>query len=324
MEKVEVETFLDKMTTGVTAPSLVLCDDGHRYVLKKEEENGEKYDSMFLNEVLSYKIAKHLDIPVPDCAIATIDKELVDMDRDIIFVHRFNEGMYFASKEELNVINNVMDNVNELKRMGKPYIDRTWNDFFRNIENKKDIAKVIAFDLLIANFDRFNHLNNFLVTKDYKLNRFIAIDHGHSFFGPNWSEPKMRGLDGYSTTPNFLNEIYNLYLHISSGVANLGVIFKGIEQHVDVTDVSNHDFTEIIHEIESIDENLLSNFFEDIPEEWFVNKQVQIKYYTDFLLHHKNNVKILIQMLTSNYYFTNYKGGVLQWKIKEQKDCSQL
>ena len=324
MNKVEVETFLDKMNTGITAPSLVLCDDGNRYILKKEEENGIKYDSMFLNEVLGYKLAKHLEVPVPECAIATIDKELVDMDRGIIFVHRFNEGMYFASKEELNIVNNVMDDVDELRKMGKPYIERTWNDFFRNIENKKDIAKIIAFDLLIANFDRFNHLNNFLVTKDYKLNRFVAIDHGHSFFGPSWSNEKMRALDGYSSSDNqFINFIYSLYVKVSNGAANLGVIFKGIEQHVNITDINNHDFFSIIQAIESIDESLLISFFDDMPDAWFVNKQMQIKYFTEFLLNHKYNVKILIQMLAKDNYFTNYRGGDLQWETLEQKDCSQ-
>lgn len=181
MKKINVEAFLNQMSTGISAPSLILGDDGESYILKKQKSGEYNFDSMFLNEAIAYELAKHLEIPMPDCAIGNIDKELVDLDRDIVFVHKFFEGLHFASKEIENVENNLVDNFIEMFQMGKPYIKRTWNEFFKNISNKRDIAKVICFDLLIANFDRYNHEANFILTDDDGDTKFYAIDHGHSF-----------------------------------------------------------------------------------------------------------------------------------------------
>lgn len=323
MKEVEVETFINKLSKGISAPSLVLCDDGNRYILKKEDEK-HSFDSTFINEVISYKLAKYIGLPVCDCAVAKIDKELVDMDRDIVFVHKFKEGMYFASQEQPNLVNNIMENAKELKKMNKPYIDRTWNDFFRNVSNKKDFSKLIAFDILICNFDRFNHLDNFLVSKNDTSNKFIAIDHGHAFWGPIWNDFKIKNLDGYERINNFLEQIMITYIKMAEGNSNLGVIFKAIETNITLKDLNSHDFIDVIASIESINEVIIEEIFEDIPEEWFKDKEVQIAYYKNFILNHKNNVKLIIQYLADNNYFTNFRGGLLKWKQEDvQKDITQ-
>lgn len=324
MREIQVETFLQKLSEGMSGPSLVLCDDGKKYILKKEEEK-QSFDSTFINEVVSYELAKYLEIPICECAVAKIDKELVDFDRDIVFVHQFREGMYFASQEEPNVINNIMENALELKEMGKPYIERTWNDFFRSVNNKEDFAKIIAFDLLICNYDRFNHLNNFLVSKEGSSNKIIAIDHGHAFFGPTWNDNKIASLDGYNRNFNFLNDIFLLYLNVAKSTTNLGVIFKAFESNINLVDVDKHDFINIIARIESINEGIIEEIFESIPEEWFKDREMQKQYYKQFLLEHKYNVKKIIQFLADNNYFTNYRGGELNWKQTEElKDITQL
>ncbi|MCE5638574.1 hypothetical protein JL913_10630 [Staphylococcus pseudintermedius] len=324
MREVQVETFIKKLSEGISGPSLVLCDDGKKYILKKEEEK-QSFDSTFINEVVAYKLAKYLEIPICECAVAKIDKELVDFDRDIVFVHQFREGMYFASQEEPNLINNIMENASELKEMGKPYIERSWNDFFRNVDNKIDFAKIIAFDLLICNFDRFNHLNNFLVSKDGSSNKIIAIDHGHAFFGPKWDKNKISYLDGYNRDTNFLAQIFELYLNVSKGNANLGVIFKSIESHINLMEIDNHDFINVIASIESLNESIIEEMFEDIPNEWFKDREMQIEYYKHFLIKHKDNIRHIVQYLAEKNYFTNYRGGRLRWKeMHELKGITQL
>ena len=172
MKYIEVETFLNPIEKGISRPSLVLCDDGNNYILKKE---GDNFNSTLINEVISYKIALYLDVPVCESAIARINKDLIDFDRNIFFVNKFKEGDYFASLEEKPLVTNLLENTEELMKMGKPYISRTWNDFFKNIANKKDFAKIIAFDFLIVNFDRFNHLDNFLVSKENDKNKIREL-----------------------------------------------------------------------------------------------------------------------------------------------------
>lgn len=322
MRTVNVETFINQNYSGISAPSLVLADDGETYVLKKQRTDNGNLDCMFLNEVFSYKIAKYLGVPTPESVIANLDKDLTDIDRDIIFVHKFFPGMHFASKEIKNIENNLYENMSELIQMQKPYIKRTWNEFFKQISNKKDIAKIICFDLLIANFDRNNHPENFLVAED--KNRYIlyAIDQGHSFFGPCWNQSKMESLDGYNRVSNYLDQYFIKHLQELRGTANFGVIFKALETNVDLVDLSNHDFIDIVEKIENLNESILKNMFKNIPDEWFVNKHVQIDYYVNFIMLHKNNIRHLIQHLAYNNYFTNYKGGRLEWKNQVLKDAT--
>ncbi|MCI2886789.1 hypothetical protein FH114_06985 [Staphylococcus hominis] len=318
MKEIEVEAFLESIDKGVSAPSLILGDDGNNYILKKEGN----FNCSFINEVLSYKIAKFLDVPICESAIAHLDKDLVDFDRNIIFVHRFKEGIYFASQEEKNLINNYMENSLQLKEMGKPYLERTWNDFFRKIHNKKDFAKIIAFDLFIANFDRFDHLDNFLVTNENDKNKFIVIDHGHAFFGPNWDTNKIAFLNGYSTQENFLEKIISMYITLTPN-ASLGTIFKAIEPNIELEPLDNNDFTDVVNKIESINKETILNMLDNIPEEWYVDKESQIKYYTEFLLQHKSNIRIIIQQLANLQYFTNFKGGELEWIETDKKQNIQ-
>ncbi|MEB7383143.1 phosphatidylinositol 4-kinase [Staphylococcus warneri] len=318
MKYIEVETFLNPIEKGISRPSLVLCDDGNNYILKKE---GDNFNSTLINEVISYKIALYLDVPVCESAIARINKDLIDFDRNIFFVNKFKEGDYFASLEEKPLVTNLLENTEELMKMGKPYISRTWNDFFKNIANKKDFAKIIAFDFLIVNFDRFNHLDNFLVSKENDKNKFIAIDHGLAFFGGVWTMNKIKFLDGYNFNDDYWQAIFNFYeqaLESNQKTTNLGFLFKSIEPYIDVTDLENNDFTNVIFKIESLTRQKILEMFNDIPDEWFVDKDLQISCYTEFLLQHKNNIRHIIQLLANQNYFTNFKGGTLKW-IEEEK-----
>ncbi|WJP98448.1 HipA family kinase [Macrococcus bovicus] len=326
MKKIFVESFIAPLGTGITVPSLILGDDNQQYILKKQRESEMIFDSMFVNEVVAHNMAKYLEIPIPECAIAEIEKELVDMDRDIIFVHQFREGQYFASQKVEDIENNILDDHMDLLKMGKPYLRRTWNDFFKGITNKKDIAKIIVFDMLIANFDRFGNSGNFLISDTGTERTLYVIDHGHAFFGANWNMTKMNYLRGYNSD-DFIVDFIKIYLNPSQATlgqkANLGEVFKAMEQHVDLTDVDNHDFMEIVEKVENLDRQLIRDFFNDIPDEWFQDKNTQINYFVDFLMIHKENIKIILQYFADHGYFTNYRGGALVWKQNVLKDATQ-
>ncbi|WP_145464247.1 HipA family kinase [Staphylococcus hominis] len=325
MEHIEVESFLNPIAKGISRPSLVLCDDGNNYILKKEGEDndGNSFDSTLINEVISYKIALYLGIPICDSAIAHINKDLIEFEPNIFFVNKFKEGDYFASLEQKPLVTNLLENAAELIEMGKPYISRTWNDFFKHVANKEDFAKIIAFDFLIVNFDRFNHLDNFLVRKENDKNKFIAIDHGLAFFGGIWTTEKMKMLAGYNSKDEYWRDIFATFEYIFGNfqkTTNLGFLFKSIETYINITDLENNDFTDIIFKIESLSRQTILEMFKDIPNEWFVDKNVQISYYTEFLLNHKNNIRHIIQLLADQNYFTNFKGGKLKWIEEERKE----
>ncbi|WEY97111.1 HipA family kinase [Bacillus subtilis] len=313
VKEIQVNSFLRYLGQGISNPALVLADDFQKYILKTQKvvEGGQRqdYNCMFLNEILSYKIAHYLGVPIPEAAIAFVDQRLIEGDREIVFVHRFEEGYFFASQELENTENNLLENHQQMFLMGKRYIKRTWNAFFDNIKNSDDIAKIIAFDLLIANFDRYRNAGNLLIANTEEGRKVFAIDHGHAFFGPTWTSNKIQYMR-HAPTPEYINLFTGNIISINRDkVDGLGMIFNAIQSKIDLTDVKNHSFMNIIAEIEHINEHTIDSFFEGIPREWFVEYDLQTTVYKDFLLKQKGLIRNVIQNLMNINAFSNSVGG---------------
>lgn len=317
---VEVDAFLKQFGQGISAPILIIASDGNKYVLKNEKIESQsgwvEYNSMFFNELLAHQIARYLDVPTPDVAIVDVDPEHLNNGPSLRFTHRYHEGLMFASKEIEGNEQNLYEGYSELLRMGKPYISRSWKAFFSKISNGDKVAKIIAFDLLIANFDRFTNSGNLMVSNDGKRRMIHAIDHGHAFFGPIWDMDKVSKL-------RLINHQDYITMHLSGllGISDndgqvfsgLGGIFKSIEEYVDLEDLRNHSFIEVVKAIESINEKHLDEWFSNIPDEWYIDKKSQIAEHKEFILKQKNNIRIMIQELARRDAFTNFRGGILQW-----------
>jgi hypothetical protein len=327
VRKIYVETVLKYLGQGVSRPAVIIGDDYLKYILKTQKVMVEgkpiTHDCMFLNELFAYQIARHLDVPIPEAAIAYLDQRIIAKDPSITFVHRFYEGNLFASLELSDKEENLVENYEEMMKMGKPYISRTWNAFFANITNVEDIAKIIAFDLLIANFDRYANEGNLLVSTTEDGRKIFSIDHGHAFFGPIWNTPKMTNLRAPSLSLSYIDSFVNLIIQenaVRLGNANgLGAVFHAIEPNIDLTNLLNHSFMEVVNIIEHISEDLIDDWVSDIPEEWFdkADKTTQISYYKHFILNQKYIVRHIIQRLAERNAFTNFLGGALEWKAEK-------
>lgn len=324
MRHLTIDTFLKELgedTGGISKPVLVVASDGERYVLKNQRVQNESthqwehYDCMFLQEYLVYKLCEYLNIPTPEVAIINIEKIHLEHAPALPFTHRYQPGEHFGSKFLKDIDNNLIAGYQLLMKMGRPYTVRSWNNFFKNILNPKDIAKIISLDLLIGNFDRFGNEGNLMIAGEYNTRKVFAIDHGHAFFGAQWNSDKIRYLTQDVTDQRFPG-IYLSKFHQYSGriLSGMGHIFKAIEQHVDVIDLTNHDFKGIVLAIESINEDLLDSWFDDVPNSWFVDKLTQIALYKKFLLHNKNNLRTLINMMIRHGAFSNTNGGLLEWR----------
>ncbi|MEK4247082.1 HipA family kinase [Psychrobacillus sp. FSL K6-2684] len=325
VHQINVETVLKYLGQGVSRPAVIMGDDFRQYVLKtqKVHEGGslQFYNCMFLNELLAYQIACYLEVPIPEAAIAYLDNRLIDRDPALMFVHRFYEGNLFASLELTNTEENLVENYEEMRKMDKPYLTRTWNAFFSNIVNVNDIAKIVAFDLLIANFDRYGNTGNLLVSTDEDGRKVFSIDHGHAFFGPKWETGKINALNAPSQTFEYIDAYVDVALKNNvkpgQGFADgLGSVFRAIEPSIDLTNLQSHSFIEVIYAIESITEDLIDEWISQIPKEWFDQTEMmnQISYYKSFLLKQKNLVRAIVQRMAERKAFTNYLGGALQWK----------
>ncbi|CAK7080832.1 HipA family kinase [Tissierella sp.] len=325
IREINVDAFLKQLGQGISKPVLIIGSDYEQYVLKNERADyeGKKYNfnCMFLNELLSYQIGKYLEVPIPESVIAYVDNRLIEADPTIRFAYRFAEGNHFASKELKYVENNMLENMNILRKMGKPYIKRSWNAFFSNIKNKDDVAKILAFDLLIANFDRYGNEGNILIENTNLGRKIFAIDHGHAFFGPEWTTKKINMLTAVEKSETYVNNCINgiININLQKGFLNgLGTIFKELETYIDLNDTNNHSFQDIIMRIETITEELLDDWLNNIPNEWFINRKVQIGCYKNFILTQQALVRYFIQALANRGAFSNFRGGILQWKKEKQ------
>ncbi|AZB43499.1 hypothetical protein CEF21_14980 [Bacillus sp. FJAT-42376] len=323
VRKIHVETFLKYLGTGITQPALVIGDDYKKYILKTQKvvEKGTTsfYDCMFINELLAYQIASHLEVPVPEAAVAYLDQRIINNDPVIQFAHRFYEGELFASLELKNKEDNLVENYVEMINQGKKYLNKTWKSFFNNITNSQDIVKIIAFDLLIANFDRYNNNGNLLVANDNGERKVFTIDHGHAFFGPIWETSKINAMRSVSDDlSGYIDPTVDLILNGNAWFGNgLGEVFHALESNINLKNLNDNPFKEVVSIIECITEELIDEWFSNIPQSWFnsVDEKVIISYYKSFILKQKNVVRHLIQRLAHRRAFTNYLGGALTWQI---------
>lgn len=324
IRQIEISSFLKPMGSGVSRPILVMGSDFNSYILKNQriDNNGNVIDfnCMFLNELLAYQVGNYLGIPMPEAAIACVDKIFIEKDPTIRFAYRYSEGQYFACTEIENIDNNYLANMEELKSMGKKHIIKPWKQFFHNIINVEDIAKILAFDILIGNFDRYTNEGNILVSITDEGRKIFAIDHGHAFWGPMWTTDKINNLNLVSPTNEYIiNFIKFIQFKVNNGkLDGLGGVFKALEDNIDLSDLSNHPFIDVVEKIEEISEEYIDEWLNNIPVVWFVDRDKQISYYKKFILGQKNLIRYFIQHLANQQAFGNYAGGELKWKQKNQ------
>lgn len=325
MREIEVETFLKAMGTGVSRPVLVVGDDCEEYILKNEtvdqDGNMVSFDCMFVNELLAYQIGCYLDVPMPEAVVAFVDNKFAEDDPVVRFAYRFEKGKYFATRKLEKVENNIMKNYEELIKMKKPYILKSWNKFFKEVNNKEDIAKILAFDILIANFDRYNNDGNILVDNTV-VKKMYAIDHGHAFFGPTWNQGKINCLKLQEITPDYIKWYTDGIISImrKSGACGSGKIFGALQENIDLENLKNHSFNEVVLKIRSISNDMILKWCNSIPDEWYINKNLQTAYYSNFIMKQKSAVEHIIQNLAINNAFVNYRGGILEYGTIEKEN----
>lgn len=323
IKTVYVDAFDKPLGRGQSQPNIIIADDGNEYVLKTQKrfENGAIVidNMMFFNELMAYQIGRYLQIPMPLSAIAIVEQEIIDLDPTIRFVHRLEPGQHFSSEYIDDFEENLVENLQLMRSMGKPYIKKSWNNFFNGITNPEDVAKIVAFDLLIANFDRYNNYGNLQVSNNSNQRRIVAIDHGHAFFGPVWNLQKQSLLNAVNDE-NYTVEFANIIRKNNRFLPNgLGEVFRAMERHIDL-ESNDHSFKEIVYNIEQISEEQILVWLENIPDEWYVDPVSQKSYITSFLMNQKLMVREIIQFLVELGSFSNTVGGKIEWKEDAQAD----
>lgn len=329
MERIDVDVFVKQLgdnTGGMSKPVHIIGSNGKEYLLKnqnvynEQKKDWEEWDCMFLQEVLVYRIAKYLGISVPDCAIASVDDSFLAQAPSLRFSHRYVPGYHFASKIVEGVENNLKDGYYQLLKMGKPYIKKSWNSFFNNISNKDDIPKIIVLDLLTANFDRFGNTGNLLIASENGDRTLYCIDHGHCFYGSSWANMyKKNMMMSVGNSQQYTLQWVELLLGSTGSqfpMSGLGEVFRALDQYIDVSDPDNHCFHDVVLLAEGINASMVDNWLYDLPDEWFVEKQIQIPMYKRFIVEQKNLLRIFLNIMAGQKAFQSYVGGVLSWNVK--------
>lgn len=315
-------------TKGLSKPFLITASDNKEYFLKNEIVYNEQKsvndyeDAVFFQELLCHQLAIKLNVPVPDAAIIEISQDYLDHSANMVFKHRVTKpGLYFATAKLPGIDDNLIDVIKVNSNISKPNIKQSWKAHFSSVENKESYISIIAFDLLIANFDRFGNLGNLVVSTESNHRNAYAIDFGHSFFGPFYSQVENLTKIQYLThfNKNF-EEFINQYLILlkncngTGQLSGLGKVFVAMADNLSFKNEYKNPFIDIIARIESITAEEIMIALDNIPEEWITGGTNQKQHYKNFLMDQKYLVKNIINEMNRYGAFSNSTSeGDLSW-----------
>lgn len=146
---------------GVTIP-IVGNSQGKNYVIKTY--NNLEGNRILINELICYRIAKQLALPIPDAYLGIVDEE-TNILQNVIDNEDFNQdckGICFCSE--------YLENSQTISS----------SSMIKLCDNYKEIVnKIVLFDHLIYNKDR--NKGNLLINSSNKHRFLHIIDHSHVF-----------------------------------------------------------------------------------------------------------------------------------------------
>ena len=147
-----------------TCSHLIKGDDGNEYVLKIPPQTDNRSN---LNEYLGCRLGDHCDLSVLTPFLIKLTTDFIELAK--LKLGDVCEGEYFGTLKQ-DKIGLDADRVKQLEP--------------QEFTNQQDVPKFIMFDILINNIDR-NPGNYFLIYSDDKKKfKYVLIDHGHIFGGP--------------------------------------------------------------------------------------------------------------------------------------------
>lgn len=310
---------------GMSQPVAILASNNKKYYLKREhiiDDTGRPVfeNAVFLQELFVSQLANELQIPVPDCAILTLEDDILKDNKDLAFRYHLTPGLYYGSEILPNVDNNLVANYKEGIKQHQPQLRRSWNSYFRNVSNPNAYPSIIALDLLTANFDRFSNVGNILVAEKNNKRLVYTFDFGHCFFMPFWNENKIKLMQSIPSAQQdyeqYVDFIIGQHLRFSNKpLVPLGTIFDGMQSNIYFE--NNNPFDDTISMINNISPNKLASFLNYIPEDWLdSNKQLQFDMYIQFIEKSKSMLIHLLDRLYELGAFSNSIGGTLKWGTK--------
>lgn len=271
--------FIDAAGAGQSQPLFFECDDKEVYLLKF---NGPNMARLLFNELIAYRLAKILKLPIPDAEVIQIPPILFGTEKAL---WGRSDQIVFGSKRT-----KFANNLDSNRRYIIP-----WVNFFKGIANAKQVADILVFDMWIRNLDRAGigkNYGNLLLAPTKKI---YIIDHGHALGGVDATPQRQKNLE----------EPFSAYWVD-------GPLSKVLSNYVRLDNGSNP-FQGVISNISSIGYNEIQTIVEEAASYWPVDP-AEVKLVCDFLDQRRNGLQQMLDHLVfDREYFLYYKGEQLSW-----------
>lgn len=328
IETLQVEAFLNARDNGpgVTKPSIILADDGNKYFLKgnlgKFGEQLISLDASLAQEAICYKLAKILNVPTPAFVFIEItDEDLSDFPDLRFSTNIVKPGIYLGVRSVDNLLTQELNLILNELNFKVPGAKRRLNNLASQISNKSDIPKIVYFDFLTANVDRYQNPGNILLHRSNNGKIVLSIDFGYCFFGPYWkSRDYIAGFKKVDLLQkrNFSDNSWLTFLISALGKnrdLKETLLFKLFDPLIDCKSSANP-FNDIYCSTKLLTPSTLTTMINSIPTSWFTEGDYQKNLYLQFLLNQVNTLPNIFDYLVSRNYFTNISGGGLFWGDK--------
>jgi hypothetical protein len=245
--RLTAKIYKQQVLTGGTQPHIIGMSDGNDYVVKfKGNAQGT---GVLVNEYMVNELIARLGFEGGRGRVVVADAMFISNEPHLSTKH-LQAGPQFASPYYKN-----HDNFSDA--------------FLDHLQNRAKLPQVIVLDTLICNDDRGS--GNLLLVFDDPTKRdcrFVLIDHGHAFGGPNWDEHTLKTLQG--STKLFANAV------------NLSNVPKTIDV-----------FEPFLLKLETLSPGEIQAIIESVPADWGLHSANR-KALLDFLVVRKDKVRAVI------------------------------
>ncbi|MBX7046225.1 MAG: hypothetical protein K1X86_10340 [Ignavibacteria bacterium] len=223
-----------------------------------------------INEYIGGRLAKILDIPVPEFSFVEITSSSISKINSSSVAYYFPRGVTpkgigFASRKLAD--NGQKEVITTLPSSLKlPTMYANAHEFALNF------LKIVLFDIWLVNIDRnIDNTNSLVVEKEGYLSLF-AIDHVQIFNGGHYLD--LKADENYKLTKSDTLLELPVFGEIKDKLGNQ------FDSEID----------KILGNFENIVNTQIQEIFKDLPEEWDFSEEENNKV-TDFILQRKNLIK---------------------------------
>ena len=215
---------------GKSGPQLFECDDGKRYVVKfmSNPFQGDTRKSL-VNELISNKLARYLNLPVP---VGQVIYFSIDLIKQIPELEAYNiqPGPHFGTIFHENSVLPI-----EHERIKK-------------CVNLSDMPGIIVFDHWVLNLDRADNLFNLIIVEGEEYNKLYMIDHDRSFYS------RERDLLTLKNKEQLIEILWgDIYRQFKPFIREMDTFLKYVKA---IEDFPNHEIENIVY---SMPEEWISN-----------------------------------------------------------------